>query len=77
MSRITLTAPLINQARNVLFLVTGENKSGILKTVLTAPRRPERYPAQLIRPEQGEVFWYVDGRAASRLPKGLVTLGSN
>ena len=76
MSRITLTAPLINKARHILFLVTGERKSGILKTVLTAPRRPDRYPAQLIRPKQGEVCWYVDDKAASRLPDGLDALGN-
>jgi 6-phosphogluconolactonase len=74
MSRITMTAPLINKARHILFLVTGEKKSGILKTVLTANRRPDRYPAQLIRPEQGDVCWYVDDGAASQLPDGFDTL---
>ena len=76
MYRITLTAPLINKAHHVLFLVTGEKKSGILRTVLTAPRRPNRYPAQLIRPGQGEICWYVDGKAASQLPDGLDTLSN-
>jgi 6-phosphogluconolactonase len=69
MSRVTLTVPLINKARHILFLAAGDEKSDILKTVLTAPRRPDRYPAQMIRPERGEVTWFVDDKAASRLPR--------
>jgi 6-phosphogluconolactonase len=65
--RITLTLPLLNQARSVVFLVAGKEKSGILKTVLTTPGRPDRYPAQGIKPERGEVTWFVDDKAASRL----------
>jgi len=65
--RITMTAPLINKARNILFLVTGEEKSHILKTVMTGSYLPEQYPAQLIDPEQGEIQWFVDEKAASRL----------
>jgi 6-phosphogluconolactonase len=67
--RVTLTMPLINQARHIFFLVTGEEKSDILAKVLAAPFRPDRYPAQGIRPEHGEVAWYVDDKAASRLPE--------
>jgi 6-phosphogluconolactonase len=67
MYRITMTIPLINKARHVLFLVTGEDKSQILKTVLTAPFQPEKYPAQLIRPEIGDVSWYADDKSSSRL----------
>jgi 6-phosphogluconolactonase len=74
-ARITLTTPLINQSRSVLFLVTGEAKSEILETVLTQPYQPEKYPAQMIDPEEGEITWFVDQKAASRLkdtpPAGL------
>ena len=63
--RITLTAPLINKARKVLFLVTGIEKSRTLETVLTGAYQPEKYPAQLIAPEQGEVLWFVDDHAAT------------
>jgi 6-phosphogluconolactonase len=72
MYRITMTALLINKARNILFLVKGKEKSGILNTVFTAPIQPEKYPVQLIIPEYGEVFWYVDNKAASRLPGSLL-----
>jgi len=65
MFRITMTAPLINQAHHILFLVTGENKAEVLKNVLAAPYQPEKYPAQLIKPVNGELAWFVNQEAAS------------
>lgn len=69
MFRITMTANLINQARNIIFLVGGEEKSEILKIVLTAPYQPRKYPAQLIEPVDGNLYWFVDNRAAKFLSK--------
>lgn len=63
-SRITLTAPVLNAAANVLFLVTGENKASPLAEVLRGPYQPERLPAQLIRPHDGSLVWMVDAAAA-------------
>ncbi len=65
--RITMTAPLINKSHNIFFLITGEKKSQILKTVLTVPYDPEKYPVQLIKPENGEIIWFADSKAASKL----------
>lgn len=67
MFRITMTALLINKARHIIFLVTGENKSEILENILKAPYQPEKYPAQLIKPDNGKVYWYVDNNAAKLL----------
>jgi 6-phosphogluconolactonase len=72
MYRITFTAQLINKAHNIFFLITGEEKSGILKTVLTVPCQPEKYPVQLIRPENGKIFWFIDDKAATRLPNEIL-----
>jgi 6-phosphogluconolactonase len=58
---------VINHAAGVLFLVSGEEKSAILRAVLQGDDGPERYPAQLVRPERGSVVWLVDRAAASRL----------
>jgi len=72
--RITLTAPVLNNAERILFLVSGEEKADILKTVLEGPRAPDRYPAQLIQPAHGSVKWFLDRSAAKRLvldPQGL------
>ncbi len=67
MFRITMTVPLINQAKNVLFMVTGANKADILKLVLNGEYQPSQYPAQLICPENGHLVWYVDQDAAEKL----------
>ena len=65
--RITLTAPAINAARNVLFLVTSAAKAGRLREVLRGEQDPSRLPSQLIRPRDGTLEWYVDRAAAERL----------
>lgn len=65
--RYTLTAPVLNAARCVLFLITGVGKAKVLQEVLNGPHEPERLPSQLIAPSGGELLWYVDKAAASRL----------
>jgi 6-phosphogluconolactonase len=66
--RVTLTAPLINQAAHVVFLVAGGAKAAVLRDVLHGPRDPARLPAQLIRPDGGELLWLADREAAALLP---------
>lgn len=68
MFRITMTAPLINKSSNVLFLVTGKEKSIALEKILNGPYQPDKYPAQLIKP-QGKLYWFADKEAASLLDK--------
>jgi 6-phosphogluconolactonase len=63
--RITMTAALINRARHILFLVTGEKKAGILGKVLDDSYQPNLYPAQLIKPIHGDLIWFADQEAAS------------
>lgn len=65
--RVTMTAPLLNAARCVIFLVAGAEKADALRQVLVGPRDPERLPAQLIRPVSGRLLWFVDCAAATRL----------
>jgi 6-phosphogluconolactonase len=67
-SRITLTWPVINQARSVFFLVSGEDKAGVLKEVLTGERDIERLPSQLIWPASGILTLILDKGAAAGLP---------
>lgn len=66
MHRITLTAPLINRSRNILFLVTGAKKADVLKKIFMAAYEPDKYPAQLIDPVDGDLYWYADQAAAAR-----------
>ncbi|MFI5157643.1 MAG: 6-phosphogluconolactonase [Sphingobacteriales bacterium] len=65
--RITFTAPLINQAHNIAFLVYGEGKAIAVHHVLEDAKDIENYPAQLIMPEHGDVRWYLDEPAAADL----------
>jgi 6-phosphogluconolactonase len=65
--RYTLTAPVLNAASCVLFLITGVGKAKVLQEVLNGPREPDRLPSQLIAPSSGELLWFVDRAAASRL----------
>jgi 6-phosphogluconolactonase len=67
--RVTLTAPVINHAARVMFMVTGAEKAAAVKAVLEGPRDPDRYPAQLVAPEDGELLWLMDRAAASLLAK--------
>jgi 6-phosphogluconolactonase len=65
--RVTLTAPVINQAAAVVFLVAGSEKAQVLYEVREGSFEPERLPAQLIRPQDGELLWFVDREAAAQL----------
>jgi 6-phosphogluconolactonase len=65
--RITLTAPAINAARRVLFLVTGAAKADRLREVIAGERDPTRLPSQLIQPHDGTLEWFVDRAAAAKL----------
>ena len=69
--RITMTAPLINQARNIAFLVYGEAKAESVHHVLENELNEKKYPAQLIQPGDGELRWYLDEAAASCLKKAF------
>ncbi|MGB8322066.1 MAG: 6-phosphogluconolactonase [Candidatus Acidiferrum sp.] len=69
--RITLTAPAINEANQVIFLVTRADKAPALKAVLEGPYEPEQLPAQLIQPIAGKVLWLVDEAAGSMLTTGI------
>ena len=65
--RITLTAPLINEARLIVPMVFGKNKVETLKEVIEGEYNPDLYPAQLLRKAKGKVYWLLDKDAASLL----------
>lgn len=61
--RLTLTAPVINNAAEVIFLVSGGEKTAALQSVLYSDAPAEQFPAKLIQPVKGRLIWLVD-RAA-------------
>lgn len=67
--RISFTAPLINDAKQIAFLTFGANKADAIKAVLEGEHDVAKYPAQLIKPTSGKLDWFVDEAAVSKLKK--------
>jgi 6-phosphogluconolactonase len=64
--RITLTLPVINQARRVTFLVTGAGKSEIVEKIILSEHGTTKFPATLVRPRHGLPEWFLDRAAAAK-----------
>lgn len=65
MQRISFTPPLINASRKVVFMVTGKEKAEAFKEVTEGEYNPGLYPAQIIKPVNGKLFWMVDEAIAT------------
>lgn len=65
--RITATLKLINNARKVVFLVTGESKAVMVERILNRKKDWKQLPAAMVKPAYGELIWLMDEKAASRL----------
>lgn len=64
--RLTVTLPLINAARQVVFVVTGESKSQRVAQIL-GPHSDQDLPAAQVRPRPGKLIWLLDQAAAQHL----------
>lgn len=65
--RVTLTLPVINNARHLMFLVTGEKKAEAVEAALQGPNRISAIPTKALKPVDGDIVWLIDEAAASRL----------
>lgn len=66
--RVSLSGRVINAAKNIFFLVTGENKAEKVKEITVSPLEAEKkYPAALVQPESGNLYWFLDQGAAKLL----------
>jgi len=68
--RITITPPVINAARTVVFIAAGAGKAAVVKEILEGPLRPDALPAQIVRPAEGTLLWMLDREAAALLKTG-------
>lgn len=64
--RISLTAPVLSAARQVIFLVSGSEKTQALSRLMDPLESAERTPARLVQPT-GEVLILADAAAAASL----------
>ncbi|KAM9312875.1 6-phosphogluconolactonase [Gastrophryne carolinensis] len=64
--RVTLTLPVINAAKTVVFVATGEGKAPILKRILQS-EDPDPLPAARVAPVKGKLLWFLDEPAARDL----------
>ena len=64
LNRITLTHPVLQVAKRLVVLVSGPEKAGILREVMTSEPDEVRYPIHILWPVLDKVFWLVDRDAA-------------
>lgn len=66
--RVSITGKVINNARQVVFLVTGINKAEKVKEIIRTPDlAAKKYPAAQVQPESGNLYWFIDANAAQKL----------
>ena len=61
--RVTLTFPVLNAAREVLFLAAGKSKSDIVQRIISIKQPSKEFPASMINPENGTLHWMLDSEA--------------
>jgi 6-phosphogluconolactonase len=67
--RLTLTYPVFEAAREVLFLIVGQDKAHTLREAVEGPARPRDFPCQaVLRRAAGAVTIFCDREAATELP---------
>ncbi len=67
--RVTVTFPVLNAARQVVFLVNGEKKAAPVRDIFEGGAGVDRHPAAGVRPTNGTLTWLLDEAAASLLTK--------
>ncbi|MCK6606371.1 MAG: 6-phosphogluconolactonase [Ignavibacteriaceae bacterium] len=65
--RVTITGELINFSALIVFLITGEEKSGIAADLIRRSPQAEKYPAFHVSPRGGKLIWFLDKAAASKI----------
>lgn len=66
-TRLSLTFPSINHAKNIYFLVSGKKKAKAIQKILEAGVDKKKYPAAGIQPVNGSLTWWLDKVAARKL----------
>ena len=65
--RVTITGKVINNAHNIVFIVTGKSKSVVVAEILINKIESKKYPASFVKPTKGKLIWLLDKEAADLL----------
>ncbi len=65
--RVSINGKVINQSKEVAFLVTGNSKAEKVKTIIGKTEGFEKYPAAMVKPKSGNLIWFLDEEGASKL----------
>ncbi|HEU18539.1 MAG TPA: 6-phosphogluconolactonase [Deltaproteobacteria bacterium] len=71
LNRLTLTIPVLNNARHVLFIVAGGEKASVVSKVFSGDGDGGDVPAGMVKPREGELIWLLDHDAASLVLRTL------
>jgi 6-phosphogluconolactonase len=66
-SRLTMTFPVLNHARQIVFLVSGKEKALVIKALFEETDSP--LPVRGVRPVSGQLIWLMDQEASSLLSR--------
>ncbi len=76
-NRITLTFPVINNARRIVIMAPGGKKAIVLRDLFRPGMPTSRYPVQRVKPLGGELIWLLDKHAAAKLPADVLDSAKN
>lgn len=65
--RLTFTFPLIDKAKEIIFLASGREKAGVVKSILQPAEDEVEYPAAQVNPIEGKLTWLIDKPASALL----------
>ncbi|ODS31212.1 MAG: 6-phosphogluconolactonase [Candidatus Scalindua rubra] len=69
--RVTLTLPVLNAAREVIFLVSGSSKSDIIQRIMSIKQPAKDLPASMVNPKNGILHWMLDSDAVVLINKNI------
>lgn len=67
LDRITLTHPVMCAAEQIAIMISGAEKAGIVRDVLTGGQDEVKYPVHTLWPILDKVVWIIDKAAAKHL----------
>ncbi|HLI51744.1 MAG TPA: 6-phosphogluconolactonase [Thermomicrobiaceae bacterium] len=70
-TRLSLTVPVIREARDIMLLVGGTDKADAARRALTAPTDIHATPVQLVRQASGNVSWIFDASLGAEIADAI------